>query len=393
MRLLFVADGRSITTHSWLSYWIESGDKVHLITTYPCHPLPGLESFHVLPIAYSGISTQAGTHARSRQVSQLRAPLRHLRYLLGPLTLARYQKKYSNLVEEIAPDLVHALRIPYEGMLAYHLPRDVPFIVSIWGNDLTLHARGSPLMAAYTRSVLKRADVLMADTFRDIRLGLNWGFRESLPTHTVPGAGGIRLDLIHRSEHVPALKALKEDIPVIVNPRGQRPGSLRQDIFFRAIPRVLEKDSTPIFICPMLKGDAQAESLVKTLRIEDHVWLWEKLTQGQLWSLYKRANIIVSPSIHDGTPNSLLEAMACGCFPITGNIESMDEWITDGVNGLLVDATNEASMADAMLKALHQRELRAQATGINLRLIDERANYQKNMIRVRAIYQSIAVER
>jgi glycosyltransferase involved in cell wall biosynthesis len=393
MRLLFVADGRSITTHSWLSYWIESGDEVHLISTYPCSPLPGLASFHVLPVAQSRFSSQAGTHERSRLVSQLRAHLRHLRYLLGPLSLARYRKEYLSLVEEITPDLVHALRIPFEGMLAYRLPREVPFIVSIWGNDLTLHAPGSFLMAAYTRNVLKRADALMADTIRDIRLGKNWGFRESRPTHTVPGAGGIRLDLIHKTEDMDALKVLAKDIPVIVNPRGQRPGSLRQDTFFRSIPLVLEKDTKVVFICPMLKGDAQAENLVKKLRIEDRVWLWGKLDQGQLWSLYKRAKIMVSPSIHDGLPNSLIEAMVCGCFPIAGNIESMGEWITDGVNGLLVDASNEVSLAEAMLKALHQPALCARAADINMRLIQERANFQKNMIRVRAFYQSILVKR
>ena len=36
-------------------------------------------------------------------------------------------------------------------------------------------------------------------------------------------------------------------------------------------------------------------------------------------------------------PEAILEAMALGCFPIAGDIESVREWITPGVNGILVD--------------------------------------------------------
>jgi glycosyltransferase involved in cell wall biosynthesis len=29
--------------------------------------------------------------------------------------------------------------------------------------------------------------------------------------------------------------------------------------------------------------------------------------------------------------------MACGCYPVVGDIESLREWITPGVNGSLID--------------------------------------------------------
>ena len=41
----------------------------------------------------------------------------------------------------------------------------------------------------------------------------------------------------------------------------------------------------------------------------------------------------VSPSTHDGTPNTLLEGMACGSFPIVGDLESLREWIEPGLTG------------------------------------------------------------
>ena len=55
--------------------------------------------------------------------------------------------------------------------------------------------------------------------------------------------------------------------------------------------------------------------------------------------LFCAATLTVSPSTHDGTPNTLLEAMACGSFPIVGDLASLREWIEPGVNGLAVDPT------------------------------------------------------
>jgi hypothetical protein len=91
------------------------------------------------------------------------------------------------------------------------------------------------------------------------------------------------------------------------------------------------------FICPSLAGNAQAQAWVEQFGLQQSTHLLPKLPQPMLWSLLKRSQVFVSPSSHDGTPNSLLEAMACGSFPVVGDIESMREWIEPGVNGLLVD--------------------------------------------------------
>ncbi len=115
-----------------------------------------------------------------------------MRYVPGPLSLPPYQTRFRNMVEEIHPDLVHALRIPFEGMLAAAHLTGIPLVVSIWGNDITLHAHGSFFMASLTRRTLRRADGLIADASRDIRLGQEWGFAPDKPTLVVPGAGGIR---------------------------------------------------------------------------------------------------------------------------------------------------------------------------------------------------------
>jgi len=395
MRLLFVADGRSPTALSWLRHWIETGHSTHLVSTYPCDPPPGLASFHILPVAFGGMArgqsnNSVGSTLTNRFVRSFRGFLLPLRYVLGPLSLPPHQMRFRNLVEEIQPDLVHALRIPFEGMLAAVTSTGIPLVISIWGNDLTLHASGSILMARLTRRTLRRANGLVADAARDIRLAHDWGFATGRPTLVVPGSGGIRLDEIEAASTSGTLPEELPDVPIVVNPRGQRPGSLHQDVFFQSIPLVLEKIPQTQFICPPLAGDLESQHWVDSLGIQSNTKLWPRLNRVQMWALFKKSRVFVSPSIHDGTPNSLLEAMACGCFPVVGNIESMKEWVTPGVNGLLVDATSSRALADGILAALENPALCAAARKENALIIAERATYQHCMAMTEAFYLKIS---
>jgi glycosyltransferase involved in cell wall biosynthesis len=209
----------------------------------------------------------------------------------------------------------------------------------------------------------------------------------------VPGSGGVRLN---ETEIGSGSENLPEELPkgpIIVNPRGQRPGSLRQDIFFQAIPMVVDKIPQAVFVCPSLEGDTESEHWVDTLGVRSNTKLWPRLNQAQLWTLFNKSQVFVSPSVHDGTPNSLLETMACGCFPVVGNIESMREWVQTGVNGILVDATDAHSIANGIVQAINQPALRKEAAKYNATLIEERAAYAPNMARVEEFYKSLRPKR
>ena len=108
--------------------------------------------------------------------------------------------------------------------------------------------------------------------------------------------------------------------------------------------------------------------------------------------VFRRSQVVVSPSVHDGTPNSLLEAMACGCFPVAGDLESIREWITNGKNGLLVDASSPQILADAILEGLENKDLREQAAGLNQKLIAGRAEYSRCMQQAERFYKSLIGE-
>ncbi|NJN44015.1 MAG: hypothetical protein HC806_04335, partial [Anaerolineae bacterium] len=109
-----------------------------------------------------------------------------IRQWLGPLTLAGAARRLQTIIQTLSPDIIHAMRIPYEGMIAALAVKRVslvgaktqplatrnkiPLLISVWGNDFTLHANSTPLMARYTRLAIQQAFALHTDCYRDVRL-------------------------------------------------------------------------------------------------------------------------------------------------------------------------------------------------------------------------------
>jgi glycosyltransferase involved in cell wall biosynthesis len=114
------------------------------------------------------------------------------------------------------------------------------------------------------------------------------------------------------------------------------------------------------------------------------------LAHNEMADVFRRAQIVASPSIHDGTPNSLLEGIACGCFPVAGDLESIREWITPNENGLLFDSNDAQSIANALCAAIENKNLREKALVTNREIILTRAEYRQNMQRAEEFYEKIA---
>jgi len=393
MRLLFVVDARSPIAMNWIRHFIERSDEVHIATTFVPNSDVSTERLEIIPVAFSSIKKPSqrpgnvssrilSSSGTSRHGSAQALGLRtKIRQWLGPLTIRRPAQRLRAFIEEVKPDLVHAMRIPYEGMLAADSYTGVPLIVSIWGNDFTLHGPSTPLMRHYTRWTMQVTDALHADCYRDVRLAREWGLGAGRPSLVTPGNGGIRTDIFYPPEE------LVEE-PVILNPRGIRQ-YVRNDSFFKAIPFVLKKHPNAKFMCTSMAGETQAIQWTKELKIEHAVELLAPMPNAEMANVYRRAQVLVSPSIHDGTPNTLLEGMACGCFPTAGNLESIREWISPNENGLLFDSTSPQSIADAIIHAIENKNLREKAAGLNQEIIATRAEYMSNMEKAEEFYKRV----
>lgn len=394
MRLLFVADGRSPIALNWVRYFTSAGQEVHLASLYPCNPSLELASLTLLPsllqrfIPAGSEQRRAEGKGGSGRLQRL-LPVRvrtTLRQWLMPASLRPAVKQLRLLLSQLKPDLIHAMRIPYEGMVTALADPDAPVVTSVWGNDFTLHASANPWLARYTRLSMRKTSALHSDCQRDQRLARLWGFSADKPSVVLPGGGGIRREIFYPPETEPGKE--EPDQLKVINPRGMR-AYVRNDAFFQSVSLVGQRSPETRFVCPDMAGDPQAEGWVSELGIQDTVDLLPAQTSLQMGALFRGSAISVSPSTHDGTPNTLLEAMACGCFPVLGDLESTREWITPGVNGYLVDPGDPEALAVAIVSALQEPQLRAHARQINRELIAARADYHQVMAQAEVFYRAL----
>ena len=407
MKLCFIVDGRSVIAKNWIRYFVDKGHEVHLISTFPCDPSnPPVASLHVASLDFSaharaaniggsggGLTTHGNPFFARLRGSLLWKTLAKLRDLLNPFAVAIQQRKVRRLLRQLQPDLVHAMRIPFEGILAARALEGEPFplLVSVWGNDFTLFAEESPEIARLTRRALGRADALHPDCVRDLHLARVYGLDAGKPFAVLPGNGGVRTDVFQPGGLDPDLRRrwnIPPEVPVVINPRGVKP-YIRTDTFFQAIPLILAERPDVFFLGAMMEGNSVAEGWISRLGIEKSVTCLPFVSHDEMAQLFRLATVTVSPADHDGTPNTLLEAMSCGTFPVAGNIESVREWITSGENGLLFDQSDPASLAEAVLQALRDAPLRECAAPLNQQLIQDHADYSVSMHKAEAFYHQL----
>ena len=405
MHICYIADARSPIAKSWISHFVASRHQITVISSYPCKPdeVPGARviEFPIVVNSLFGSSASASSATGKprllrRLASELHSgTLSHhahaFRAGMAPIRIQHKKARLAALIHDLQPDLVHAMRLPYEGFLAAEAVGTIPLLISIWGNDFTLFADRHPALGRLTDSALQRADGLHCDCNRDLKLAQARGFSLRKANRVLPGGGGVHAECYFKVQpDKDFLKSFRipEGVPLVINPRGPR-SYVRNDIFFRTIPLVLKHIPNTFFVAPGMAGNPVSEHWVRKLHISASVRLLPAINREQLASLFAASQVSVSPSSHDGTPNTLLEAMAYGAFPIAGDLESIREWITPGENGFLCNPLDPESLASDIIRALRDEELRSKAKGINRELVRTRADYRKTMMEAESLYEEI----
>jgi glycosyltransferase involved in cell wall biosynthesis len=156
----------------------------------------------------------------------------------------------------------------------------------------------------------------------------------------------------------------------------------------------LEVQDSPIRLHMANDGELAAD-LQKTtaqLHLDERVIFLGRIDHAQMARALRAASLYVSMSLSDGTSLSLLEAMACGAFPVVSDIPANREWITDSVNGYLVPVRSSQVLAQRLGEAWNRPELRQTAAEYNWALVREKGDYRKNMAVIESAFRQIASE-
>lgn len=103
---------------------------------------------------------------------------------------------------------------------------------------------------------------------------------------------------------------------------------------------------------------------------------------------YEKCSVFVLPSYREGTPRTVLEAMAMGRAIITTDTNGCRETVHDGVNGYLVPVGDAQAIAEKMREFIENSDLAAQMGQESIRLCKEKFESSKvnsEMLRIMGI--------
>jgi L-malate glycosyltransferase len=131
----------------------------------------------------------------------------------------------------------------------------------------------------------------------------------------------------------------------------------RHDLAIRAVRQLID---TGVKVRLHIVGDGEAragiERLVGELQLQDCVTLVGERRGGP--SLYTMFDIGLSTSDSEGSPNSVLEAMAAGRPVVGTDAGGTRDLLRDGVDGFVVPVGEVDALTDALRRLVRDRDLR-----------------------------------
>lgn len=121
------------------------------------------------------------------------------------------------------------------------------------------------------------------------------------------------------------------------------------------------------------------KNLAKKLNIDHKVDFKGRIPNVELPEQLQNANIYISMPITEGVSASLFEAMASNCYPIVTNIAGNRSWIKHRENGQLIAIDDHKMLADEIIWAFENSEIRNAAVIKNRKFVEENVDYHTNM--------------
>jgi glycosyltransferase involved in cell wall biosynthesis len=367
MKICYIADGSSIHTQRWLNYFAGKGHEVHLIY------------WKTIP----GYDKTVRIHLLKRLAPKIWAVTRYISFLLW---IFRTRK----LIREIMPDVVDSHFIIDNGLLAacsgFH-----PFVTTAWGSDVLIFPRRNFIWRIAVKFTLKRADKVICNS-EVVK-------KELILLGTMPDKISKIYNGINTSQFSPrrADEALKNKLgisglPTVICIRSLRP-LYNVEMLVKAIPLVLKHAPQVRFV---IAGDGvqrdYLENLAASLGASQNINFVGYVLHDELPGYLASADIYVSTSLSDSASLSLQEAMACELAPVVTDLPGNREWINDGENGFIVPQNDHQALAKKIIYLVDNTEIRAEFGKINRKMIEERAEYDKEMEKLEKLYEGLVAD-
>ncbi len=263
--------------------------------------------------------------------------MRLLSYLSSGLSVVMKAARKSRI------DLIYANWILPTGLIGAVASRrlGVPLVVHAHGSDVNVFARANPTFRKLAKMVLKRSSRVLAvghDLLRtlEVEFGLPsavtaWSSPVVDTSAFSPGSGTEA----RRRLGIPVDAKLVLFVGDITDAKGA-------GLFFQAAAKAGASFATARFV--MLGDGPLRPRLLRENARCDSILLPGAVPSREVALYMKAADLLVLPSLTEGRPVSILEAMQTGLPVLASRVGDVPEMIDDGENGVLVEPGSEKQL-------------------------------------------------
>jgi glycosyltransferase involved in cell wall biosynthesis len=327
--------GLSDLVWNWAKHLVALGDEVHIVAPYPesARPPDGaiVHRFPIPPIGYRNI-------------------IGHILIVLrGWLEIHKLGKV----------DIIHAPEYLSTGIFAL-LSRETPVVLTVPGNIYERIEHGNPFDWSVTQ-VLKVAARLSARwcariivTSEEMR---QWWEKTGTPTSRIVLIPyGVDTERFHPIPSARTLLGIPNHKRIVLYV-GRLSHEKGIQYLLEAVHDV-NKDTPGVEL--HLVGDGRFKGhlleLARQLQIEEQVFLHGWVNQPDLPLYYSAAGVTVLPSLSEGLPRTMIEAMACGSPFLGTKITGIVDHVRDGETGFLAKPGDTAALSARLIHILINRE-------------------------------------
>lgn len=323
--------GTEIATYNIAQHLAIRGHEIHVITRHD-KGLPyesKLQGFHVHRI-------------RSPNIRFLDLPIFWLRILI--------------ILRELEPDIIHIQSI-HNALLGYFAKKSLHKPLVFWG-------RGSDVYAIHTFSPLTRWIIRVGVKSSDAVIALTAAMKAEIQrlamreVAVIPN--GIDLKRYEQLSRGVIRKELQiaEDIRTVIWV-GNMNSWKGVQYLIEAI-NIVRYSSSKVRLILLGDGLEKRNLYAKTkdLNLVDFVIFAGAVSNNKVLEYMIASDIFALPSLTEGFPMVVLEAMGSGLPVVATNIKGMSEIIIDGINGFLVEPENPEQIANRILLLISDDELR-----------------------------------
>jgi L-malate glycosyltransferase len=350
VRVVYLADAPYPHTWRWVEHFAAAGNECHVISFRPA----SIDGAHVHHID--------GAEALGKA-----------RYLL-------HARRVRTMVQELQPDLLHALHLTSYGFLGA-LSGTRPFLLSVWGTDVLEAPSLTPFHRWLTRYALAHADAITA-TGLHLATETTRYTPSATPVTVVPyGVDLERFSLAQPSS--------RSDIVIGAASRLSPEKGLKYLVEAFAILRRRYGPRMRLRIAGEGPERGSLEALIARLDLSDSVELAGWVEHEQLPTFLGGLDVFALPSTWEGFGVSAVEASAVGLPVVASNIHGIPDAVRDGVTGLLVPPKSPAAIATAVTRLVEDESLRRRMGLAGRAFVAREYDWKSNAAQMERIYEDL----